>query len=224
MHLVNQGQLAAALILAGVSLPAEFNLEESVIARKEEELRGTHPKLDKVALDLLAQVATAKDLAAELDSKRQEFEAGLPAGASAAEVAAYKAAHTAKTNAVLGEIASLKQDVIKKKAEDDAEAAVLKKHGLMRNDKGELVPFKEEAELKAELEPETPENVEKPIGISKGTAEPEPSDVVLGTGADAKPEAVAKGGGLEPEPEAKQEAKQEESQGAPDPDKKPSIN
>jgi hypothetical protein len=174
MHLVNQGQLAAALILAGVTLPAEFNLEESVVARKDEELRGVHPKLDKVALDLLAQVAAAKDLAAELDSRKVELEAGLPAGASAAEVAIYKRAHTDKTAAVLGEIANIKAQAVIAKAHEDAEAAVLEKHGLMRDKDGALVPFVETPATEAAKADtgDAPETVTGDNGSAKVEAKP----------------------------------------------------
>lgn len=143
MHVVNQGQMAAALILAGVILPPEFNLEEAVIQRKDEELRGVHPKLDKVAIDLLAQVATAKDLAAELAIKKAEFETALPAGASAADIGLYKTAHAQKTKDVLAEIANTKGQEVIILAHAAAEAAVLEKHGLMRNESGALVPFVE---------------------------------------------------------------------------------
>lgn len=221
MHLVNQGQLAAALILAGVSLPAEFNLEESVIARKEEELRGTYPKLDKVALDLLAQVATSKDLAAELNARKQEFEAELPAGADAATIALFKKAHGEKVAAVTAEIESLKQKDIIQQAHDAAEAATLRKHGLMRDDKGELVPFVETPEPDSgdAIADAVSDAPPVPVGTEPKAEnkEPEPSDVTLGTGADAEPMAVEKTGKLVPEAEAKKE----DSQDAPDHDKKP---
>lgn len=194
MHLVNQGQLAAALILAGVSLPAEFNLEEAVIARKEEEQRRIHPKLDKVALDLLAQVAAAKDLAAELAVKKQEFEANLPPGAAPQDIASYKEAHAAKTQAVLGEIAALKKNEVVIKAHAAAEAAVLKKHGLMRDKDGALVPF---------------------VESEKGDS----GDDIAAAVSEAPP--VPEGTESKVEPEAKPEEKKEPE---PDTEKKESIN
>lgn len=174
MHVINHGHVAAALILAGVSLPAEFNVDEAVIARKDEELRGKHPKLDKVAIDTLAIVAAGKDLAEELRIKKEELEKAVPEG-SPEVVRIYKEAHTQKRSKLHLEVLAAKHAGVRKQAEDDAEKAFLAENGLMRDSEGNLIPIESagdppptaEQEAKKEKTPE-PEGEKDPKAKDAG--------------------------------------------------------
>lgn len=171
MHVINHGHVAAALILAGVSLPAEFNVDEAVIARKDEELRGKHPKLDKVAIDTLAIVAAGKDLAEELRIKKEELEKAVPEG-SPEVVRIYKEAHTQKRSKLHLEVLAAKHAGVRKQAEDDAEAAFLAENGLIRDADGNLVAAPLQGEAESDADPDA--NPEKPAN-SEPANEKEPA-------------------------------------------------
>lgn len=148
-HFIKHGPLAVVLIVAGVkNLPAEFNLDDALLSRAAERILGEHPKLDRPAIDLLAQLDVAKALEKDLAAKQADADAAVVvAGGKPADSTIYNVAKAEKMKTLEAEIEAARVAAVRSKAHDDAEKEFLAAKGLKRNEDGTLAEIEQLAAL-----------------------------------------------------------------------------